>query len=72
VVGLKNINFNLLKAKIDLNKMKSIDIIQEHMEYRLEKVSVEDEVPKDALNISVLLGLQDEVIDIAKEYYDER
>jgi len=71
VVGLKNMNFNLLKTKIDLNKMKSVDIIQEHMEYRLEKTSVKDEVPKDALNISVLLGLQEEVIDMAKKYYGE-
>lgn len=71
VIGLKNINFNMLKAKIDLNKLKSIDIIQENMEYRLEKVSVKDEVPKDALNISVLLGLQEEVIDMAKKLYEE-
>lgn len=71
VIGLKNVDFNLIKAKIDLNKMKSMDIIQEHMEYRLEKVSVEDEVPKDALNISMLLGLQDDLVDIAKEYYNK-
>ncbi|MFL0269285.1 MutS-related protein [Candidatus Clostridium radicumherbarum] len=71
VVGLKNIDFNVLKTKIDLNKMKSVDIIQEHMEYNLEKVSAQDEVPKDALNISVLLGLQEEVIDMAKKFYGE-
>lgn len=71
VVGLKNINFNVLKTKIDLNKIKSVDIIQEHMEYKLEKVSAQNEVPKDALNISVLLGLQEEVIDMAKKFYDE-
>lgn len=71
VIGLKNVNLNMLKAKIDLNKIKSIDIIQEHMEYRLEKVSVEDEVPKDALNISELLGLQEDLMDIAKEFYNK-
>lgn len=71
VIGLKNINFDLLKAKIDLNKMKSVDLIQEHMEYRLEKMSVEDDVPKDAFNIAVLLGLQEELIDIAKEFYSK-
>ncbi|MFL0248299.1 MutS-related protein [Candidatus Clostridium stratigraminis] len=71
VVGLKNMDFNVLKTKINLNKMKSIDIIQEHMEYKLEMVSVQNEVPKDALNISILLGLQEEVIDIAKKFYVE-
>jgi dsDNA-specific endonuclease/ATPase MutS2 len=70
VVGLKNLDFNALKHKIVLNKMKSIDIIQEYMDYRLEKATREQRVPKDALNISILLGLQEEIIDIAKEYYE--
>jgi dsDNA-specific endonuclease/ATPase MutS2 len=70
VIGLKNLDFNSLKHKIDLNTMKSIDIIQEHMDYRLEKATKEKKVPRDALNISVLLGLQDEIVDIAKEYYE--
>lgn len=69
VIGLKNADFNLLKNKIDINKMKSIDIIQENMDYRLEKVAKEQEAPKDALNIARLLGLQEEIIDIAGEYY---
>jgi dsDNA-specific endonuclease/ATPase MutS2 len=70
-VGLKNLDFSKLKHKIDLNKMKSIDIIQEHMDYRLERVNEKQEVPKDALNITILLGLQDEIIDIARDYYKE-
>lgn len=70
VIGLKNLDFNSLKNKIDLNRMKSIDIIQEHMDYRLEKATMEQKVPRDALNISVLLGLQEEIVDIAKEYYE--
>jgi DNA mismatch repair protein MutS2 len=70
-IGLRNIDFNKLKYKIDLNKMKSADIIQEHMDYRLEKVNTQQQVPKDALNISILLGLQEEIIDIAREYYKE-
>ncbi len=71
VIGLKNVNFEALKYKIDLNKKHSVEIIQEHMDYRLEKVSSEDKVPKDALNISMLLGLEESVIDIAKEYYEK-
>lgn len=71
VVGLKNVNFDQLKHKIHLNKKASVEIIQENMEYRLEKVSKESTVPKDALKISMLLGLDEEIIDIAKEYYYE-
>lgn len=71
VIGLKNIDFNSLKYKIDLNKRYSVEIMQDHMEYRLERVSKESGVPKDALNICVLLGLEDEVINIAKKYYSD-
>ena len=71
VIGLKNVDFNALKYKIDLNKTHSVEIIQEHMEYKLEKVSKENKVPKDALNIAVLLGLENEIVDIAKSFYNE-
>ena len=68
VIGLKNVNFEKLKYKIDLNKSKGIKILQENMDYRLEKVN-DKKVPKDALNICSLLGLDKEVLDIAKKYY---
>lgn len=71
VVGLKNIDFNKLKYKIDLNKTHSVEIIQEHMEYKLERVSKGNKVPKDALNIAMLLGLESDIVDIAKTYYQE-
>lgn len=70
VIGLKNVDFNSLKYKIDLNKKQSVSILQENMDYRLEKVKKETKVPKDALNICALLGLQDEVISIAKKHYE--
>ncbi|KYH34615.1 DNA mismatch repair protein MutS [Clostridium tepidiprofundi DSM 19306] len=69
VIGLKNLDFEALKHKIDLNKRHSVEIIQEHMNYKLEKVYDKYEVPKDALNISILLGLESEIVDIAKKYY---
>ena len=71
VLGLKNVDFNDLKYKIHLNKTHSVEIIQEHMDYKLEKVSKENKVPKDALNIAVLLGLEEEIVDIAKSFYNE-
>lgn len=70
VVGLKNVNFDSLRYKIDLNKGSSIEIIQEHMDYKLERVSSNNRVPKDALNISILLGLEKSVVDIAKNFYE--
>ena len=64
VIGLKNVDFESLKYKIDLNRSKSVDILQENMDYRLEKVSIEKEIPKDAVNICRLLGIQKEFMDI--------
>lgn len=71
VIGLKNLSFDSLKKRIDLNKTHSIEIIQDHMNYRLERVSKENNVPKDALNICILLGLEEEIIEIAKNLYNE-
>ncbi|MFD3155412.1 hypothetical protein ACFIJ5_00810 [Haloimpatiens sp. FM7330] len=71
VIGLKNINFNSLKQKIDLNKRFSVEIIQQHMDYRLEKISQHSEVPKDALNIALLLGIEKGISDIVKDIYAE-
>ena len=41
------------------------------MDYRLERVSNRTEVPKDALNIAMVLGLNKEILHIAEKYYKE-
>ncbi len=69
VIGLRNLDFSGLKYKIDLNKGKSVEIIQQHMDYRLEKVSNVSEVPKDALHVAELLGFEKEILEIAKKMY---
>ncbi|TXT59597.1 MAG: MutS domain V [Promethearchaeota archaeon] len=69
VRGLKDVNFEKLKQKININHQSSIETIQDHMDYQLEQVPSENEVPKDALNIAILLGLDQEIINLAKKYY---
>jgi len=71
VTGLKHADFEEIKRKINLKKSNSIEIIQEYMDYNLEKITSNHEVPKDALNISVLLGLDEDIINLAKSYYEE-
>ncbi|WP_371801867.1 MutS-related protein [Candidatus Lokiarchaeum ossiferum] len=74
VMGLKNVDFLSLKHKIDLQssqKYTSIQIIQEHMDYRLERVQHDSIVPKDALNIAILLGLTDNIVKYAKNQYNQ-
>lgn len=70
VKGLKNVDFEGLKRQIDLKgeskkSSNSIKILQEYMDYRLEKLDKEAKVPKDAINICKLLGLDNEIISIA-------
>ena len=69
VVGLKNVDFKVLKSKIDASQRNSVEIIQDFIDYRLEKVPYHSKVPKDALNIAILLGLKKEVIKNIKKYY---
>lgn len=69
VIGLKNINFEKLKKAMFLNK-NSMDILQDYMDYRLEKT--EDYiVPKYALNIATLLGMEEEFSKILEQEYRE-
>ena len=73
VIGLKNVDFNQLKTEIglvDQSGRKSIDIIQKHMDFRLEPVSPAKKVSQDALNIAKLLGLPEEIIHTAQKEYE--
>ncbi|MGB9780120.1 MutS-related protein [Caldanaerobacter sp.] len=72
VVGLKNVNFEELSEKIMRDEKNSVKILQDYMDYRLERVDPSCEIPKDALNICKLLGLEKEVIDLAETYYKRR
>lgn len=66
VIGLKNIDMNLLRQKILLAGVKSFSLISEHMDYRLQESGDDSDPPKDALNICRLLNLSDEIL----HYYD--
>lgn len=67
VIGLKNIDFNSLKYRIGGNN-KSMELIQDCMDFRLEKAKME-EVPKDALNIAKLIGLDETFYQVISEEY---
>ncbi|MCI6276517.1 MAG: hypothetical protein MR639_07225 [Clostridium sp.] len=71
VVGLKNMDLSKINSSVQENQINSIAIIQENMDYRLERVSNRTEVPKDALNIAMVLGLNKEILHIAEKYYKE-
>ncbi|NBI06226.1 MutS-related protein [Senegalia massiliensis] len=64
VIGLKNLDFNKLKNE---SKDIGIEAISQFMDYRLTKLENIANVPRDALNISKFMGLQDEILDQAEK-----
>lgn len=47
---------------------EGIKTLHKYMDYQLREVNYTEKVPKDAINISILMGLNQEIIDKAKEY----
>lgn len=71
VRGLKKLNFEILKAQMDMNP-KGIDVVLKYMDYSLEEVSGNYEVPKDAINIARLMGLDEKILISAEKIINER
>lgn len=69
VKGLADADFTLLNREIQYAKRRDrINIISKYMDYRLVKVEENKQVPKDALNIASMLGINKEIIEGAKKY----
>lgn len=68
VVGLKNIDYNELK-NINNNE---IEMIKSLMDYSLIEVKDKTSVPKDAINIAKLIGLNQDIIIKAENILNEK
>lgn len=68
VVGLSNVD--ILDLVEDLDTDEKLNIINKYMDYRLKKVNKDTAVPKDALNIARLMGLDREIVDMAEVYLE--
>lgn len=69
VRGLADCDFGKLNREINhANRRDRINIISKYMDYRLCKVENEKQVPKDALNIAAMLGIDKAIIEGAKKY----
>lgn len=69
VRGLADCNFTLLNREIQhANRRDRINIISKYMDYRLYRVDSEAQVPKEALSIAAMLGINKEIIEGAKKY----
>ncbi len=69
VRGLADCDFIKLNSEIQhANRRDRINIISKYMDYRLCKVDSEAQVPKDALSIAAMLGIDKAIIEGAKKY----
>ncbi|HWQ77541.1 MAG TPA: hypothetical protein VN381_01935 [Anaerovoracaceae bacterium] len=73
VRGLAEADFTRLEKELRYaNRRERIEIIQKYMDYRLYEAENDGEIPKDALNIAKMLGINDEIINSAREYLKEK
>jgi dsDNA-specific endonuclease/ATPase MutS2 len=69
VTGLANADFDRLDKELRYaNRRERINIIQKYIDYRLTRVDNNREIPKDALNIAKMLGIDANIIEKAKQY----
>lgn len=69
VRGLADVNFTKLDSELRYaNRKERINIISKYMDYRLYTVEKQGQIPKDALNIAKMLGINKEIIDGAQKY----
>lgn len=69
VTGLANADFDRLNRELRYaNRRERINVIQKYMDYRLARVDNSKEIPKDALNIAKMLGIDKDIIERAKQY----
>lgn len=69
VRGLADCDFTKLNSEIQhANRRDRINIISKYMDYRLCRVEKGAQVPKDALSIAAMLGIDKAIIDGAKKY----
>lgn len=65
VIGLSGIDYEELKNKIS-SSANSMDLVSQYMDYRLKKVTKDTKVPRDAINIARLMGLDESIIEEAE------
>ncbi|TCO78750.1 lysine 5,6-aminomutase reactivase ATPase KamC [Marinisporobacter balticus] len=68
VKGLDGIDYENLKKEIESVCQIGIEIVHKYMDYRLIEVKNRNKVPRDAINIARLMGLQEELLKEAESY----
>lgn len=72
VVGLSKIDFDILDEELKDVETDKMDIINRYMDYRLKVVERASEVPRDAINIARLMGLEEQIILDAEKILEKK
>lgn len=70
IKGLKYVNFDIIKKYIR-NRNDCLKTIADNMDYTLELVDEDTSVPKDAVNLCRLIGIDEEIISSAQLLYNK-
>ncbi|HHV46498.1 MAG TPA: DNA mismatch repair protein MutS [Tissierellia bacterium] len=71
VVGLSNINFKELESRLYGLTSDRLEVINSLMNYELMEVEKVAQVPKDAINIARIMGLNPEIIKLAEKNLEQ-
>jgi len=71
VRGLAQVDYDRLRNEMSLGST-GIEQVHQYMDYRLIEVRNRDTVPRDAINIARLMGLQEEILQEAQIYLNRQ
>ncbi|QEK13265.1 DNA mismatch repair protein MutS [Crassaminicella thermophila] len=71
VKGLEGIDYETLKQEIESQCEFGIEIVHKYMDYRLIEVKNKNKVPRDAINIARLMGLQEVLLKEAESHLEK-
>lgn len=66
VLGLSFVDFRSVLKEMENDPTKGIELLKRSMDYRLKEIHSPEEVPKDAIQIAALMGLDDKILEEAR------
>ncbi len=67
VKGLANLNLESLSQEISCNFAEGVETLNRYMDYHLEEVEDQKDMPKDAIKVARIMGFDDEILDEAEK-----
>ena len=67
VLGLSFVDFKSVMLEMENDPGKGIELLKRSMDYRLKEIHSPEEVPKDAIQIAALMGLDEKILEEARK-----